>query len=116
QSNFQEPLSLVGVAREVGVSPGHLSTLLSTQLNISFPSFLNATRLNHALPLLKHSDVPITQICYECGFNSIRTFNRAFQAEFNLSPREMRNSSVQSAGESSVVHAQQFNVYTGYNY
>lgn len=116
QNHFQEQVTLSDVAGEVGISPNHLSYLLSSQLKISFPSFLNATRLNHALPLLKHSDIPITQICYDSGFNSIRTFNRVFQDEFGISPREMRNTSAEVVGQSGVVSAQQFNIYTGYDY
>lgn len=32
----------------------------------------------------------ITAICFECGFNSVRSFSRAFKNSYGISPRDYR--------------------------
>ena len=41
--------------------------------------------------MLEYSDCPITQIAFEAGFQSQRTFNRSFQEIYHMTPREYRN-------------------------
>ena len=53
--------------------------------------YLNEQRLNYVVTLLEYTDMPITDICLEAGFQSQRTFNRAFQEKFRKTPREYKN-------------------------
>ena len=91
QQNFRQPLTLNQAAAATGTSPNYLSALFSKQLRISFHTLLNAMRLNHALDMLRHSDLPVTEICYDCGFSSLRTFNRVFMDSFGMTPRQLRS-------------------------
>ena len=84
QQNFRQPLTLGQAASATGTSPNYLSALFSKQPRISFHTLLNAMRLNHALDMLRHSDLPVTEICYDCGFSSLRTFNRVFMDSFGM--------------------------------
>lgn len=52
--------------------------------------FITYLRLQHAAHLLKFSQQPITELAFECGFNSISYFNRVFKQNKGVSPREYR--------------------------
>lgn len=88
--NFQRPLSLEQVSRELGVSKYHLSHVFSSRLRTSFPEYVNFLRLNLARELLLTTDQSILEVGLSCGFSSQRTFNRAFQSHFSMSPRQYR--------------------------
>lgn len=88
--NFQRPLSLELVSRELGVSKYHLSHVFSSRLHTSFPEYVNFLRLNLARELLLTTDQSILEVGLSCGFSSQRTFNRAFLAHFAMSPRQYR--------------------------
>lgn len=45
-----------------------------------------------ACSLLEYTDRSITEICMDSGFESQRTFNRAFQERYRMQPREYRQS------------------------
>ena len=45
----------------------------------TFSEFLNEVRILNACKLLVKSDMTITEICYETGYNNISHFNRQFK-------------------------------------
>lgn len=87
---FQEPLTLTDLAGHLNVSKYHLSRVFSSKLNTSFNKYLNYIRLNYAVTLIQSTDQTLTQIGIDSGFESQRTFNRAFREVFHLSPSEYR--------------------------
>ncbi|HIS69269.1 MAG TPA: AraC family transcriptional regulator [Candidatus Gallacutalibacter stercoravium] len=88
--NFRSPLSLASLARALNVSPFHLSHVFSERLHVGFNEYLNALRVARAQELLRGTDLPITQLAFDCGFESQRTFNRAFKEQTGQSPRQFR--------------------------
>lgn len=89
--NFKEDISLDIMAKEFGVSKYVLSRVFSSTFHTNFNQYLNEHRLNHAVSLLEYTDMSITDICLEVGFQSQRTFNRVFQERFRKTPREYKN-------------------------
>lgn len=89
--HYTEPLSLDILSKELNAGKYHISHIFSEKLKISFPDYVNGLRINDAIRLLTaDSDRSITDIAYDCGFNSTRTFNRAFVKYTGTSPREYR--------------------------
>lgn len=87
---FREPLSLDILASELGISRYYLSRIFSNKLNTSFSDYINNVRVSYASTLILSTDISITQICNDAGFNSLRTFNRVFKDCFNMTPSEYR--------------------------
>ncbi len=85
-----EHLTLETVAATFFVSRAHLSNLFSNKVKMSFNNFLNSLRVNKAQALLAESDRSITDILFECGFVSARSFNRNFLKFVQMSPSEYR--------------------------
>jgi AraC-like DNA-binding protein len=88
--HFQETLTLSELASHLNVSKYYLSRVFSTKLDTSFNSYLNYIRLNYALTLIQSTSYTLTRISIDSGFESQRTFNRAFKEVFHLSPSEYR--------------------------
>lgn len=64
--NITGELTAQKVAKELGISPYYLSHIFSSQLNISFPSYVAQQRMILACNLLKDSRKTVTEISYEC--------------------------------------------------
>lgn len=88
--NFREELSLEMMARDLGVSKYALSRVFSGTFHRNFNKYVNEQRLEYVSTLLECSDRTITEICMDAGFESQRTFNRAFREKYKMTPRQYR--------------------------
>lgn len=88
--HFAENITLTSMAEDLYISPYALSRVFSGTFHTNFNKYLNNTRLQYAVNLLKYTNEPITDIYMDVGFESQRTFNRAFQDTYRMSPREYR--------------------------
>jgi AraC-like DNA-binding protein len=89
-------LSLERVARLNGISSRYVQRLFEREGD-SFSDFVRRERLAHARRMLtdpRHADRRILSIAFECGFNDITTFNRAFRRAFGTTPTEARAAAV----------------------
>lgn len=86
----REDLREQDLCEQLHLSRSYISHLFSERLKISFPEYMNALRLNRALPLLRDSTLNMTQVAEHAGFPTIRTFNRVFRKQFGCSPTEYR--------------------------
>lgn len=89
--HFMEKVTLTDMAHNLGVSPYALSRVFSKTFHSNFNQYLNSTRLDYACSLLRQTNLSITEICMNSGFDSQRTFNRVFKEQLRLSPREYRS-------------------------
>lgn len=90
QSNFRMKLTEKEVAKALHLSDSYLSHIFSKRVEMNFCTYLNTLRVNEACRLLTSSDKSVTEIAEDCGFGSLRTFNRVFSAQLKMTPREYR--------------------------
>jgi AraC-like DNA-binding protein len=90
QQNFLNDLRIGKVAALVGMSESTFSRFFKMQTGNTFTDHVIELRVWMAKKLLKETDNPITEICYEAGFSNISNFNRAFLRKTGLRPREYR--------------------------
>ena len=64
--------------------------MISDSVGIGFTKFVNSLRVNKSCKMLMDAGIPITTVALECGFGSIRTFNRAFSDLTGVTPRDFR--------------------------
>lgn len=91
ENNYRNDLSLTDIALHFGLNASYLSRLLSSKLNCTLTHYLYELRIGYAKYLLDTSQLTITQIAFDCGFSTQRTFNRAFIKIVKITPREYRN-------------------------
>lgn len=85
---FREELTLTDVAQALGYHPSYLSRAFKSTLHIGFNHYLTVLRLREAILLMREENRTVTAAALESGFQSLRSFYRAFQAEFGCTPRE----------------------------
>lgn len=90
QIHFREPLTLEATAAQAHLSPNYFSRRFRELTGMTYQRFLQDLRLQFAGSLLKVSQLPVTEICYASGFNTLPHFERAFKAAFGHSPRSYR--------------------------
>lgn len=88
--NYTRPLSLSLLEDELHISKYYISHLFGDKLNIRFNDYINSLRVTQACRHLRQSDKSITEISELVGFNTLRTFNRAFIRHIKLSPSDYR--------------------------
>ncbi|MBQ9131504.1 MAG: helix-turn-helix transcriptional regulator [Clostridia bacterium] len=84
--HFRDNLSLASVAHVLGYHQNYLSYTFKNTLQIGFHQYLTLLRLREAVLLIQAGEKSITECALESGFQSLRTFYRAFQSEFGCSP------------------------------
>ncbi|WP_025679586.1 AraC family transcriptional regulator [Paenibacillus massiliensis] len=90
ENNYNRPLTLETTASHFNLSSFHFSRLLQGITGTNFRYHLNAVRIEIAEEMIKSSEETITRIALECGFNNVRTFNRAFRQIKGYTPSELR--------------------------
>jgi len=91
--NFAQEITLVDMAKKVGMNDSAFSRFFAKATGNSFNRFVNRVRISKACELLSDTETPITTICYETGFNNIANFNRRFRELKGNTPREYRGHS-----------------------
>ena len=85
--HYTEPLTLELTADKLQLSKYHISHIFKQRSHMSFPTFINYMRIEYACTLLERGNT-ITDTAFASGFSSIRSFNRAFLQNMNMTPSE----------------------------
>ena len=85
--NYAEPLTLATIAAELGYNASYLSRCFKNFFHIGINRYITLIRLRKAVLLMRQKK-NIATCAYESGFNSVRTFYRAFFDEFHCTPKE----------------------------
>ena len=93
-SRFRENISLQQLAAHCLVSPFHFSRIFKSIIKASPHQYLTSVRLIHAKILLTETNSPVSDIAYECGFNSPEHFVTAFRQYYKMKPSELREQKV----------------------
>lgn len=88
--NLQTDLTAKSVAAEFAISEARLSEMLIRYVGLSFKELIVSMRIDRSMELLMKTDLSITEVAFESGFESLRTFNRTFSKMSGTTPSEYR--------------------------
>ena len=94
EESFGGDCSLKKLAEKTGYDYAYLSRIFRKIVGISYNSYVNHCRLNHACYLMVNTDFPIIQCALESGYESVRSFNRNFKAYLGITPTEYRENHI----------------------
>jgi AraC-like DNA-binding protein len=98
--NFHKDIRLKHAAERVNLSESAFCTFFKKLTRKSFFTFLKEVRIGYACKLLlDDTDMNISQICFNSGFNNVANFNRQFREITNMNPRKYR---IKYAGKSAL--------------
>jgi AraC family transcriptional regulator len=81
---------LRNLAREAGLSPFHFLRTFESLTGATPHQYVLRARLRRAAIRVSTEAAKILDIALDCGFGDLSNFNRAFRAEFGVSPRAYR--------------------------
>ena len=90
-NDFYRHQSVEQAAERIGLRPRRFSQLFREITGSSWPVFLRTKRIAHARHLLLQTNHSIAAVCFECGFEDISSFYRAFQHVERISPMAWRD-------------------------
>ncbi len=88
--HFRDDLTLTDLSALFGYEYHYISRQFHKYFGMNFKQFLNTYRMEQAQEQLLHTDISITQIAHNAGFQTIRTFNRVFMEQTGVSPSNYR--------------------------
>ena len=91
ENNYDKQCDLKTLGNALGYNGTYLSRFFHDVTNISYTSYVNRYKIGKACYLLKNTDKTVLECAYECGYLSIRNFNRNFKSVVGNSPKEYRN-------------------------
>ena len=89
-AHYKEDISVESVAEQLNLSCSCVSHIFSDRISMRFSDYINSLRLSEAAEILKNPDYPVTEVASLSGFPTIRTFNRAFQKHYGITPTVYR--------------------------
>lgn len=78
------------LAEVSGVSEAHFARSFKAAFGVPPHRYLLTRRIERAAALLRDTDLPITDIAFETGWNSLGTFGRIFRDITGENPSELR--------------------------
>lgn len=89
--NYAGQIRLQDLAEMVGMSPVAFSRFFKRRTGLTLSDYIIGIRLGYAARMLVDTTKNISEICWECGFNNLSNFNRAFKSKRGYTPKEFRN-------------------------
>lgn len=91
RENLTQPFTEAELAGIAGQSTSAFSRTFRKHTGMSLVQYVKRLRINLACQILMSDEqAPITDICFEVGFNNLSNFNRQFRAEKGMTPSRFR--------------------------
>lgn len=90
-NNLRSPIDFKALALDYGYSYDRFRHIFKDVFGTSLYSYMTLQRINLAKELLKRTNLSITAVAFECGFNSSSQFANIFKAYTKKTPKEYKN-------------------------
>lgn len=87
---YSEEINIKKVARLINLTEASFCRYFKYKTHKTFSQFLNEIRIMNSCKLLVNSNMTITQICYNTGYNNISHFNRQFKSITGLTANQYK--------------------------
>lgn len=89
--NYKNKISIADIAAKCGIDRSYLCKLFHKSVGKSPGAYLMQYRMIQACSLLKETELPVSIIAHECGYDNPLNFSRSFKKVLGVSPRNWRN-------------------------
>ena len=91
RSSYADDLTIADVADHAGFCTDYFNRLFRARTGFTVMEYVRFTRLSRAAVLLRSTSRDITDIAFECGYETHESFTRAFGSLYGRSPSEYRS-------------------------
>lgn len=89
-SEYHTKATLEMICNEFNFSRSYVSHLFKANTGLSIKSFCNVMKINDAKNMLKRTNLSVTDIAYEVGFNDLSYFISTFKKQVGMTPNAYR--------------------------
>lgn len=90
QNHFREDISLDDVARVAHYSQNYFGNKFKEYMGVSLKTYITNLRFSLAEKLLTRTTLPVSEICFSCGFPDYSNFMYYFKKKYGITPRQYR--------------------------
>jgi AraC-like DNA-binding protein len=92
ESTFREPVSASDVARALGYTPGHLTTVVRRRTGRPLLEWITERRMTEVRRLLRETDLPLAVVASRTGLRDASYLVRRFRDRYDVTPEAWRRS------------------------
>lgn len=86
--NIDKHFTLSQMANECGYSQDYIYRTISNELGMSTVQYINSIKFEEAKKYIYYTELSISDICWNLGFESLQYFSRFFSQRAKMSPSE----------------------------
>lgn len=86
EERYAEEIAIAGMAKGALMSVSNYSREFKKITGTGFKEYVNQVRLREAAAAMDAGRGGVARIAYDCGFKSVRTFNRVFLSHYGVTP------------------------------
>ncbi|MDE7260417.1 MAG: AraC family transcriptional regulator [Lachnospiraceae bacterium] len=90
KDNYQDEIYIADLAKQVNLNEQYFCRLFKKAIGRSPMEYINEYRIMQTRRLLEESDLSVTEICLECGYNNLGNFLREFRKYTGTTPAQYR--------------------------
>lgn len=87
ENNYQNDISLISTADELGVSSSYLSSRFTAETGENFMLYLKKYRIKKACELLESTDKKMYEIAFLVGYDNPQYFSNVFKSVMGITPK-----------------------------
>lgn len=88
ENNYSDQLTLCDLSKACGMTPKYFCRFFSQMTNKTPIEYLNYYRIEVACEQLLTSDLSVTEVALNCGFNDLSYFIKTFKKHKKLTPKQ----------------------------
>ena len=92
EANLFEPINAEVVGKAINYAPSSFSNFFSAVVGYSVGEYIRFRRLSIAAERFVKGDVSVTDMAFECGFETVESFSKAFKRMFGCTPSQFAGS------------------------
>ena len=103
QMNYRENITIEQMADVFHISEGQLCRFFKSMTRMSVISYLNFYRISRSIEMLEKTDLPVSRIALDSGYDNISYYNKVFKEHMHMTPGEFRNLSKDGSSHPEVI-------------
>ncbi len=90
RNNYKEKIYISDLADQVSLNEQYFCRFFKKAIGRTPMEYVNEYRIKQSLRLLEETDLPIMEVCLECGYNNLGNFLREFRKHTGTTPLQYR--------------------------
>jgi AraC-like DNA-binding protein len=92
EATFRDPVSVGDVARALGYTPGHLTTVVRERTGRPLLEWITERRMTEVRRILRETDLPLAVVAANTGLRNATYLVRRFRDRYGITPERWRRS------------------------